>query len=230
MYTFSEDVRCVEEIIEKDLLPRRFYPQNAAGRGRIPAAHGRTGTGGPWAGTDRRRTGTRGSPDLEDRPPAGTGGPWTGTDRSRTGTRSLSGPKAVPRTGTGLSPAGTNGSPERTSRSPGSFGLSPATEIERRAPAGGSPVPESRLGTLSGHRPSASAHICAHLGISMRATWIVPICPSERRPDDGAPGEGVGQGLGRLYATVLPLQTVEVTEMSRKRPHNLNLGLGTTVP
>ncbi len=60
--------------------------------------------------------------------------------------------------------------------------------------------------------------------------WIILVCPSRRRPDDGAPGEGVGRGLGRLYGTVLPLRMVEVTGMLIQRPRNLIVGLGTTVP
>jgi len=54
----------------------------------------------------------------------------------------------------------------------------------------------------------------------------VPICPSKRRPDDGAPGKGVGRGLGRLYGTVLPWRDGVVMEISVTTP----FGNGNNVP
>ena len=54
-------------------------------------------------------------------------------------------------------------------------------------------------------------HPLIHIsGSSWAPVWIVPLCPSKRRPDDDAPGKGVGQGLGRLYGMELPLRTVRL--------------------
>lgn len=60
--------------------------------------------------------------------------------------------------------------------------------------------------------------------------WAGKVSPLKRRADGGAPGEDAGRGLARLYGTVMPFPTGEVTgALMHQNLRNLTVRKGNTV-